>query len=118
MYFTHHKVEATQVLNWLLCILSEKLLINPNGFITRSGIKRATMGVWNKNKATLTKPNELNNEEATEGIFGGTVLTALDLEQDPQPVLNNKSGKLLWVISSESLSSVTRQGWLNSNNCK
>ena len=35
IYFTHHKVEATQVLKRIPCILSEELLINPQNFITR-----------------------------------------------------------------------------------
>ena len=39
MYFPHHNVEATQVLNGSLCILAEELLFNPNYFITRSGIQ-------------------------------------------------------------------------------
>ena len=47
-YFPRHKVEATQVLNRNLCIISEELLVKPNNFITRSGIERATMGVWDK----------------------------------------------------------------------
>ena len=38
MYFTHYKVETNQVLNGLPYILSEELLVNPNYFITRSGI--------------------------------------------------------------------------------
>ena len=50
IYFPHHKVEATQVLNCLLCIISEDILINANDFITRSGIYRATMGIWDKEK--------------------------------------------------------------------
>ena len=29
IYFPHHKVEATQVLNIMPCIISEELLINP-----------------------------------------------------------------------------------------
>ena len=45
MYFPHNKVEATQVLDRLTCILSEELLVNPNNFITISGIERATMGI-------------------------------------------------------------------------
>ena len=69
MYFPHHKVESTQALNWLPCILSEELLINPINFITRSGIERATMGIWDKEKHTFTDPNELHNEEAMEGVF-------------------------------------------------
>ena len=38
MYFSHHNVEATQVLSVLPYIISEDLLVNPNNFITRSGI--------------------------------------------------------------------------------
>ena len=45
MYFPHHKVEATQVINRLPLILYEELLINPNGFMTRLGIYRATIGI-------------------------------------------------------------------------
>ena len=48
IYFTHHKVEETQVLNGLTCILSEELLLNPNYFMTRSGIEQANMGIWDK----------------------------------------------------------------------
>ena len=33
MYFPHHKVEATQVLNKIPCILAEELILNPNDFI-------------------------------------------------------------------------------------
>ena len=64
MYFSHHKVEATQVLNGIPCILSEELLVNPNNFITISGIQWDTMGTWDKDKRTFTNPNELHNEEA------------------------------------------------------
>ena len=60
-YFPHHKIEATHVLNELPFIISEELLINPNGFITRSGIARATMGIRDKEKPTFTKPNEIHN---------------------------------------------------------
>ena len=38
MYLSHHKLEATQVLNVVPCILHEDLLINPNNFITKSVI--------------------------------------------------------------------------------
>ena len=62
MYFPHHRLEATKVLNVLTCILSEELLINPNNFITKSGIERGTIGIWDKEKRTFTKPNELHNE--------------------------------------------------------
>ena len=33
MYFPHRKLEATQVLNILFCILSEELLVNPNNVL-------------------------------------------------------------------------------------
>ena len=62
MYFPHHEVEATHVLNGLLCIISEELLINSKNFITISGIDIATMGIWDKEKRTFTNPNELHNE--------------------------------------------------------
>ena len=45
MYLPHHKVEATQFINIMPCILSEELLPNPNGFITGSGIEISTMGI-------------------------------------------------------------------------
>ena len=48
MYFTHHRVEATQVLNRLPYIISEELLVNLKNFINRSGVERATMGIWDK----------------------------------------------------------------------
>ena len=64
MYLPHHNVEATQVLNGIPCIIVEELLVNPNNFITRSGIKRATMGILDKDKRTFAKPNELHNEES------------------------------------------------------
>ena len=57
MYFSHHKVEAIQVLNKLPCILYEELLINPNNFITRSVIDQSTMGICNNYKRTFTNPN-------------------------------------------------------------
>ena len=80
MYFTHHKVEAAQVLNWLPCIISEEQLINPSEVITRSGIDQATMGIWDKDKITFINPNKLHNEEAMEDMFKGTGITTLDLE--------------------------------------
>ena len=64
MYFPYHEVEATQVLNGLTCILSEELLINLNSFITISGIKQDTMGIWDKYMRTFTNTNDLHNEEA------------------------------------------------------
>ena len=87
MYFPHHMVEATQVLNKITYILTEDLLINPKNFITRPGIERATMGIWDKYKRTFTKPNELHNEEAMESMFEGTGITALYLDQDTQAAL-------------------------------
>ena len=57
MNFTHNKVEATQALNGLPCIISKEILIKPNDFITISGIKRATMGMWDKYKHTFTNPD-------------------------------------------------------------
>ena len=92
MYFTHHKVESNQVFNGIPYIISEELLINPNNFITISGIKRATMVIWDKDKRNFTSPYELHNEETTEGMFGDTVIMELDIDQDPQAVLHNKMG--------------------------
>ena len=69
MYFPYHEVEATQVLNGLTCILSEELLINPNYFITKSGIDLDTMGIWERDKRTFTNPDEQHNEEAMEVMF-------------------------------------------------
>ena len=79
LYFTHHKVEATQVLNGLPCIISEELLVNLNDLITRQEIERVNMGIWDKDKCTFTNPNKLHNKEVMEGMFEGTSLTALDL---------------------------------------
>ena len=90
MYYPHNKVEATQLLNGLTYILSEDLLINPNNFITISGIDIDTMGIWDKENCTFTDPNELNNEESMEGTFEGTGLTELYLDQDPQAELKKK----------------------------
>ena len=45
IYFPHHKVEETQVLNGLPCILSEDLLVNPNYYMTISEIEIYTMGI-------------------------------------------------------------------------
>ena len=75
IYFPHHKIESIQALNGLTCILSEELLINPNNFVTRSGIERATMGTWDKDKRTFTKPNELHNEEAMEVMLEDAFIT-------------------------------------------
>ena len=74
------------------CILSEELLINPNNFITRSGIERATMGIWDKETFPFANPNELHTEEAMEGILEVNGFTALYLDQDPQDALKNKMG--------------------------
>ena len=92
MYFIHRKLGSTQVLNILPYIISEDLLINPNNLITRSGIEKDTMSIWDKDKRTYTDPNELHNEEAVEGMFTDTGLTSLDLYQDPQAALKNKMG--------------------------
>ena len=91
MYFPHHMVEATQVLNGIPCILSEELLFNPNDFINRSGIEQATMSIWDKEKRTYTDPNELYNEKAKDSMLKGTGLTELDLNQDPQAALKKKT---------------------------
>ena len=58
MYFHHHKVEATQVINVLPCILIEERLTNPHDLINRSGIKKSTMGKWDKEKCTFTNINK------------------------------------------------------------
>ena len=92
MFFPHQKVKSTQVINRLTCILSEEVLVNPNDFIARSGIKKNTMGIWDKDKRTFTKPNELHNGESMESMFKGTGLMALDLYHDPQSSMKNKMG--------------------------
>ena len=69
MYFPHHKVESTQFINRLPCIISEELLVKTNDFIIRSGINKSTMGIWYKYKRTFTDPNKLNNEKAMEGML-------------------------------------------------
>ena len=48
------------------------------------------MDIWDQYKPTFTKPNELHNGKLTEGIFEGTGITALDLDQDPQSAMKNK----------------------------
>ena len=48
------------------------------------------MDIWDQYKPTFTKPNELHNGKSTEGIFEGTGITALDLDQDPQSAMKNK----------------------------
>ena len=65
MYLIHHKVEVTQVFNGLPYILYEELLINPKNFITRSDIERSTLSIWDKEKRTFIKTNEIHNEDAT-----------------------------------------------------
>ena len=90
MYFLHHKLEATQVLNGPPCVIFEELLFNLNDFITRSGIDRATMGTWDIEKRTFAASNELHNEEAMKVMFEGTGLTDLDLAQDLQAVMKKK----------------------------
>ena len=90
MYFTHHKVEATQLLNGTPCILYKEILIKPNDLIAISGIGQATIGIWDKNKRTYTHLNKLHNEEAMGDMFEGTGLTELYLHQDPQAALGNK----------------------------
>ena len=83
-------MEETQIINKIKLILSQELLINTNNLITRTGIKRATVGLWYKDKCTFTDPNELHNEESMESIFEGTGITALDLDKDSQFALKNK----------------------------
>ena len=48
IYLPNHKIEASQVLNGAPCIITEELLAKPKDFITRSGIERATMFIWDK----------------------------------------------------------------------
>ena len=62
MFPPYHKVEATQVLNGPPLILSEELLVNPNGLITIPGIEQANMVIWDKDKHTFIKPNELHHK--------------------------------------------------------
>ena len=50
------------------------------------------MGIWDKYKFSFTDPNQLHNKESMEGIFEGTGLMILDLDQDQQNVLKNKTG--------------------------
>ena len=50
------------------------------------------MGILDKDKRTFTYPNEIHNEEAMEGMFNVTGITALYLDQDPQDALKNKIG--------------------------
>ena len=92
MYFNHNKLEATHALKVLPCIISEEILTNTTNFITRSGIEKYNMGIWDKYKRTFIDPNELHNEEAMEGMFEDTGITALYLDQDPQDALKNKMG--------------------------
>ena len=94
MYLPYNKVEATQSLNGPPYFLSEEILINPNYFITISGIERSTMGIWDKEKRIFTDPNELHNKKATEGMFEGTGLTTIDLDQEPKSALKKIMGNL------------------------
>ena len=50
------------------------------------------MGIWYKEKRTFTDPNYQHNEEATEGMFEGTGLTAFDLDQNPKSEQKKKMG--------------------------
>ena len=50
------------------------------------------MVIYDNDKRTFTNPNELHNEEAVESIFGGTGLTALDINHYPQASLKNQIG--------------------------
>ena len=50
------------------------------------------MSIWDEDKRTFTKPNQLHNEEAMESMFEGTSLTELDLYQGPQATMKNKMG--------------------------
>ena len=90
MYLRHNEEESTQVLNGLPCIIPEELIINTKHFITRSGIKIATMGIWDREKSNFANTDELHNEQATEGMFEGTGITELDLDQETQAALRNK----------------------------
>ena len=92
MYFIHHKLEAAHALNGLPCIISAEILTNTTNFITRSGIEKYNMGIWDKYKRTFIDPNELHNEEAMEVMFEDTGITALYLDQYPQAALKNKMG--------------------------
>ena len=85
-------MEVTQVLNGLPCIIYEELLIDPNDLINRSGIGRATIGIWDKEKRTFSDPNDLYDDEAMKSILEGTGITSLDLDQDHQAALENKMG--------------------------
>ena len=50
------------------------------------------MGIWDKENCTFTDPNELHSGEEMEGLFEGTGITKLYLDQDPQAALKNKIG--------------------------
>ena len=54
MYFPHHKVEATQVLNGMTYIISEELLIHPDDLITISGIEREPLWVFGINTSVTS----------------------------------------------------------------
>ena len=92
MHFPHNKVEATKVLNILPFIITKEILINPKNCMNRSGIEKATMGLWDMDKSTFTDPNKFHNDKAMESMFEGTGLTAMDLDQDPKDYLNNQMG--------------------------
>ena len=76
----------------MTCIISEELLINPNDVVTRSGIERATMGIWDKETFPFANPNELHTEEAMEGILEVNGFTALYLDQETQASLKKTMG--------------------------
>ena len=56
------------------------------------------MGIWNKDKHTFTVPNYLHNEYTMEGMFEGTVLTSLYLDQDPSDMFDIKWTTLMTQI--------------------
>ena len=50
------------------------------------------MGIWDKDKRTFTNTNKLHDKEKIKGMFEGTWLSALYLDQDPKFTLKNKMG--------------------------
>ena len=70
MYFPHHMVEATKVINRLPYIIAEELLVNPNNFITISVIYRATMVIWDKDKQIFADPNQFHNKDWKTYVWG------------------------------------------------
>ena len=70
----------------------------PNGFVTRSGIERENISIRDKVKHTFTNTHELHNKESMEGIFEGTGIVELDLDQDPQAELKKIWGNLMRQI--------------------